>query len=261
MLSTAIEIAREAGLFLRRQFTGIRQINQSTHHDIKLQIDVDTQQMIEKRILLAFPNHAILGEEESHGDLQGEYRWVVDPLDGTVNYTYGLPHFCVSIALQKRGGKTHPALKGYTPILGVIFDPMRDELFHAETGKGAFLNNQPIRASHRSRLEDSILSVGFSKTAETIEEGLANHEKLVRRARKIRAMGSAALDIAYVASGRMEAYFETRISLWDIAAGLVILDEAGGTTQLHPLDDSGQLFSALATNGKLDLAPIVGWKS
>lgn len=259
MLPIAIEIAREAGFFLRRKFHGIRHINQSAHHDIKLQIDIDAQHMIEERILRAFPDHAILGEEKNHGNLEGTYRWVVDPLDGTVNYAYGLPHFCVSIALQKREKTADPALKGYTPILGVIFDPMRDELFHAETGQGAFLNDRPIHVSQRSQLEDSILSVGFSKTATTIEEGLINYGKLVRRARKIRAMGSAALDIAYVATGRMEAYFETRISLWDIAAGLVILREAGGIAQLRSLDDSGQLFSAIATNGILDFAPIVGW--
>ena len=263
MLSIAIKIAREAGKLQRDHFGEVQAVNQASHHDIKLQMDVDCERLIERQILQAFPGHSIIGEEESHGDPGSEYRWVVDPLDGTVNYTYGIPHYCVSIALQQRGAATSSlssALGGYESVVGVVFDPMRDELFTVEKGKGAFLNGKPIRVSDRAQLGEAILSLGFSKTEESIERGLRNYQILVRKARKLRALGSAALDLAYVAAGRIEAYLEFKVSLWDIAAGILLVQEAGGKVDLRPIGGEHQrTFETLATNGKLDLKSVVNW--
>jgi len=261
MLTTASKIAREAGGLLREHFGEVQLVKQASHHDIKLQIDMDCQRLIAQRILAAFPDHSIIGEEESHGDPASEYRWVVDPLDGTVNYTHGIPHCCVSIALQKRAGTAAAEelvsiLEGYENVVGVVFDPMRNELFSAEKGRGAFLNGRPIRVSSRDQIEESILCVGFSKTEATIERGLCYHQILVRRARKLRAMGSAALDLAYVAAGRIEAYLEFKISLWDIAAGILLVQEAGGKVELRSIGEGQYSFETLATNGKLDLKSV-----
>ncbi len=255
MLNTASKIALDAGHFLRDHFGQSQNITESSAHDIKLQIDVDCQHLIESRLAKEFPSHAIIGEEGNCGNPEAEYRWVVDPLDGTVNYTYGIPHFCVSMALQRRnpGASLVTALGGYEMVLGIVYDPMRDELFTAEKGKGAFLNGKQIHVSTRSRLEEAAITVGFSKSAETIEQGLHHFERLIRQARKIRMMGAAALDLAYVASGRLEAYWELKVRLWDIAAGILMVEEAGGVVQLERLTGVPYLFKALASNGKIQL--------
>ncbi len=255
MLSTAIEIAREAGRLLRDRFGKSQQVNQTEIHDLKLQIDVDCQRLIEAQLLDAFPSHSIVGEEESRGDPGAEYRWVVDPLDGTVNYAYGIPHFAVSIALQRRSSDSGLAsiLGGYESVVGVVYDPMRDEMFTAEKGNGASLNGQRLRVSQRARLDEAVITVGFAKSAETIELGLGRLQRLIRRVRKVRTMGSAALDIAYVASGRLDAYLEFKIRLWDIAAGILLVAEAGGSIHLEPLMELPYTYQAIISNGRVDL--------
>ena len=255
MLTTASKIALDAGRFLRDHFGQSQSITETSAHDVKLQIDIDCQHLIEERLTKAFPSHAIVGEEGNCGNLEAEYRWVIDPLDGTVNYTYGIPHFCVSMALQRQNPMAHlaTALGGYEIILGIVYDPMRDELFTAEKGKGAFLNRNRLHVSKRSSLEEAIIIVGFSKSAETIEHGLHHFQRLIRQARKIRMMGAAALDLAYVASGRIEAYWELKVRLWDIAAGVLMVEEAGGVVQLEQLTGVPFLFKALASNGKVQL--------
>jgi myo-inositol-1(or 4)-monophosphatase len=173
------------------------------------------------------------------GKPDSEYRWVIDPLDGTVNYTYSIPHFSVSIACQKRN--TRPAADkskfnatpGWTTIVGVIYDPMRNEMFCASEKTPARLNGKPIRVSSRTKLEDAVVSVGFFKTTEVIDRSLPHFQRLVHRARKVRIMGSAALDLAYVACGRYDAYLEYGIKLWDIAAGLLLLEKARGSCELR----------------------------
>lgn len=257
-LSTATNIARQAGRLLHEHFGEDHQINQVENHDIKLQMDLDCQQLIETGLLKAFPEHSIVGEEQSYGNLDSEFRWVVDPLDGTVNYTYGIPHYCVSIALQRRS-QSSPlaiALGGYESVLGVIYDPMRDEFFSAEKGRGAFLNGQSIRVSQRSSLNEAIISVGFTKTEEGVEKGLRCYNSLTRRARKIRTMGSAALDLCYVAAGRMEMYFEYKVRLWDIAAGVLLVEEAGGFIEVQPCANDLYAFVTLASNGKANWKAI-----
>lgn len=255
MLNPVIKIAEKAGNLLRENFGSVLKVNSAEHHDMKLQIDVDTQRLIESELRNKFPTHSIIGEEESYGDPNAEYRWIVDPLDGTVNYSYAIPHFAVSMALQRRNpsGAFAQELGGYETMLGIIYDPMRNELFSAELGKGAHLNGRPIHVSPRCELNEAIISIGFAKSEETIVRALENYKRLIKQVRKIRTMGSAALDLVYVASGRMDTYYEFQVKLWDIAAGVLIVTEAGGSVQLKPDAKLPQTFQTHATNGHIDI--------
>ena len=259
MISIACQIAREAGRLIHDHFGRSQEIKHSEAHDVKLQMDVSCQRLIESRLRRAFPDHAIVGEEGDLGEPDAECRWIVDPIDGTVNYSYGIPHFCVSLALQHRSseGDLARAMGGYAVRVGVIYDPLRDEIFTAEEGKGAFLNGEQIHVSQRSHFHEAILSVGFSKTKETIERGLHDFQILVHQARKLRMMGSAALDLAYVAAGRMEAYIESRVRLWDIAAGVLLVKEAGGHVRLRPIDGMPHAFETVASNAKLNITSLL----
>ncbi len=242
-LDAAISAARAAGDLLRKNFRQPRHVNAKEAHDIKLQIDVDTQNLITDSLLKKFPNHALYGEEGIVGDQLSEFQWVVDPLDGTVNYYYGIPHFCVSIALRCEG----------QIIVGVIYDPMRDELWAAQKGAKPKLNDDVCHVSERTELSDAVISVGLSKTGATIESGLPLLQSMVHRARKCRLMGSAALDMAYVACGRFDAYIEQGISLWDVAAGWILIEAAGGVVEMRPRTDMKDKYSVVASNGVIDL--------
>lgn len=238
-LDAAVDASKAAGQLLRENFSQPLTVNSATRHDIKLEIDVRTQQLITDLLLQKFPAHALYGEEGITGDQASEYQWVVDPLDGTVNYFYRIPHFCVSIALRHRG----------EVIVGVIYDPMRDELWTAARGGTATLNGAPIRVSERTVLAECVVSVGLSKTGVTIEAGLPVLSDMVHRARKCRLLGSAALDMAYVASGRFDAYVEQGISLWDIAAGSLLVEMAGGKVEMQPRRDMKDKYSIIASSG------------
>ncbi len=256
MLETAVTAAREAGRVLAEHFGGDLEVQRAEKHDVKLELDLRCQRLIEERLAAAFPEHAIVGEEESRGAPDAEWRWIVDPLDGTVNYSHAIPHYAVSIALQRRGNGPgdHAGYDGYATQLGVVFDPARDEMFTATRGGGAFLNARSIRAARRAALDECIVSVGFSKSGVSIDQGIRLYSSLVRRARKIRTMGSAALDLAYVASGRLDAYLEYKVRLWDLAAGALLVREAGGAVDLRPAPASDpHTYSSLTTNGVLDL--------
>ncbi len=242
-LDAAVAAAQEAGDLLRSRFCQPLHVNVTEAHDIKLEIDVQAQELISRALLQQFPNHALYGEEGIVGDQTSEHQWVVDPLDGTVNYYYGIPHFCVSIALRWNG----------EIIVGVIFDPMRNELWAAQKGAEPTLNDKPFRVSTRADLAEAILSVGLSKTSATIDSGLPLLQTMVHRARKCRLMGSAALDMAYVACGRFDAYIEQGISLWDIAAGWILVETAGGTVKMKPRPDMKDKYSVVASNGVIDL--------
>jgi myo-inositol-1(or 4)-monophosphatase len=242
-LETAVRAAREAGSLLRKNFGKQLEVNQMEAHDIKLAMDVQAQELIESIVLQAHPECAIYGEEGISGDPNAECKWVIDPIDGTVNYYYGIPHFCISIALQ-RAGKT---------ICGVVHDPMREELWTVSEDQPAQLNGKPIKTSTRKTLPEAIVVVGFSKTTTTINAGLPLLERMVKRARKCRMLGSAALDLAYIASGRLDAYIEQGVSLWDIAAGWMLIESAGGKLQVTPRTDMPGKLSVIATNGVLDL--------
>jgi myo-inositol-1(or 4)-monophosphatase len=242
-LAAATEAARAAGDLLRSHFQQPLTVHAALAHDIKLEVDVLAQNLIGEMLLRRFPEHALYGEEGIAGDQESDYQWVVDPLDGTVNYFYGIPHFCVSIALRLQR----------EIILGVILDPIRDELWTTEKGQPALLNGKEFHVSARADLAESVLSVGLSKTSATIDAGFPLLEKMVHRARKCRLLGSAALDMAYVACGRLDAYIEQGISLWDIAAGWILVENAGGRVELRPRGDAPDNFSIVASNGLLDL--------
>lgn len=242
-LDTATRAAQEAGELLRRNFGTKLDVADFLAHDIKLDLDVRSQELITKIILGAFPGHAIHGEEGIAGNQESEYQWIVDPIDGTVNYFYSIPHFCVSIALR-RAGKI---------ITGVILDPMRNELWTADEVGPAFLNGVPCSVSKRDKLSDAMLSVGFSKTKVTIDSGLPLLEKMVHRARKCRLMGSAALDMAYVSCGRLDAYIEQAVSWWDIAAGKILVEKAGGRVEITERADMKNKISVIASSGLIDL--------
>ncbi len=236
-LKCAIEAARTVGTLLRKNQFSAKKVDSSTQHDIKLALDVRSQKVIEKKLRQDFPSVAILGEEGISGDPQAPQRWVVDPIDGTVNFSYGIPHACISIALQEKARAGRADYEdGYNTLLGVVYDPFCDELWTALRGEKARLNNRPIQVSSRRKLKEAIVSVGFAKTHENLEATLPYFLDLVHRVRKIRIMGSAALALTYVASGRFDAYIESGIRLWDIAAGGLILECAGGKFSHHAIE-------------------------
>ncbi len=242
-LDAAENAARAAGKLLRESFRQHKRVKSVTAHDIKLEIDVQAQELIGKMLLEEFPEHALYGEEGIVGDQSSEHQWIVDPLDGTVNYFYGIPHFCISIALrlQKK------------IVLGVIYDPIRSELWTVQRDDVSKLNGAPIHVSDRANLAESIISIGLAKTGETINTNFPRLQQMIHRVRKCRVLGSAALDMAYVASGRFDAYIETGISLWDIAAGSLLVENAGGTVDLRPRENMKDKYSIAASNGLIDL--------
>ena len=242
-LETAVNAARAAGDLLRSHFGSALEVNEFAAHDIKLDLDVRAQTLITERLLARFPDHAIYGEEGLAGNQASDFHWIVDPIDGTVNFFYGIPHFCISIALRERG----------EIILGVIYDPARDELWQIERGGTPTLNGKPIHVSKREKLSDAVLSIGFAKSKKTIAAGLPVLEYFVSRARKCRLMGSAALDLAYVACGRLDAYVESSVSLWDVAAGKLLVEAAGGKFEMQPREDNPDKIAVRASSGRLDL--------
>lgn len=245
-LSVAVDAARQAGALIKSNYGSDLGVNEILQYDLKLELDVRSQELITGILLGAFPGHAIYGEEGIAGDQSSEFQWIVDPIDGTVNYFYGIPHFCVSIALRH----------GREIILGVIYDPMMDELFTAEKGRAPTLNGRPIRVSQRGNMADAMITVGFSKNKESIEAGMRRFGGLLTQVRKTRMLGSAALGMAYVAAGRLDAYIEEVISLWDVAAGILLVETAGGRAPLFVRDAALEKYSMCCSNGLLPLAHI-----
>src|SRR5256886_9905754 len=242
-LDAAEKAARAAGELLRQNFKHPLRVNSAEAHDIKLEIDVLAQDLITKLLLKEFPGHALYVEEGIVGDQLGDHQWVVDPLDGTVNYFYGIPHFCVSIALRLRG----------EIMVGVIYDPIREEMWTGQKGESPKLNGHHFHVSNRTDLAEAVISVGLAKTGETIDANLPLLREMIHRVRKCRVLGSAALDMAYAACGRFDAYIEQGISLWDIAAGWLLVETAGGTVEMKPRADMKDKYSIVASNGVIDL--------
>ena len=254
-LATAREAAHKAGENMRKHLHSKKRITEEWQHDIKLELDVINQKLIEKILLKAFPDIAVLGEEGTIGDLQSDYRWVVDPIDGTVNFAYGYPHAAVCIALQRRLPKSPRKAKefpdlNFETVVGVIYDPFLDEMFTGIRGQKARLNGRIIQTSDRKELNQSIVAVGFAKKKATLDEILPAFNKLIYKIRKVRMMGSAALSMAYVAAGRIDAYREVGIRLWDIAAGGLIIECAGGDFYNTPMD-ADHTYRLIANNGHL----------
>src|SRR6266513_1982230 len=235
--------ARAAGKLLRENFQRRQRVKSVAAHDVKLEIDVQAQELISKLLLDEFPAHALYGEEGIVGDQSSDHQWIVDPLDGTVNYFYGIPHFCVSIALRVRS----------EIMIGVIYDPIREEMWAGQKGEAPKLNGRPFHVSDRADLAEAVISIGLAKTGETINANFPLLQAMIHRVRKCRVLGSSALDMAYVACGRFDAYIETGISLWDIAAGWLLVENAGGLVDLRPRKDMKDKYSIVASNGVIDL--------
>lgn len=258
----AEDAARAAGAVMRKNLNEEKKANEITSHDIKLELDVRCQKLIEKKLHVAFPEIALLGEEGVAGDENAEYRWVVDPIDGTVNFAHGIPHASVSIALQQKvpsskvqvpsfkRGKTRLETQNseHETLVGVVYDPFQNEMWTAIQGGKAYLNGRVIHVSKASKLNQCIVSIGFAKNRSNLERALPYFTWLARRSQKIRMLGSAALALTYVASGRIDAYIERGINLWDIAAGGLILECAGGTFWHEPTDGPNK-FRMIASNG------------
>ena len=245
-LACAVRAAKAAGAIMRKNLLATKKVNEATQHDIKLELDVRCQKVIERELRKSFPRLPVLGEEGISGDPNAELRWVVDPIDGTVNFTYGIPHCAVSIALQGRVA-TAPA---HSTLVGAVYDPFCNELWTAIRGRPARMNGKTIRASSRRKLDEAIVAVGFAKHAHTLDRMMPVLNQLIRRVRKIRIMGSAALATVYVASGRMDAYVEHGLRLWDIAAGGLILECAGGDFWHEPVEGD-YAYRILLNNGHL----------
>lgn len=230
-LKTATEAAEAAGALMRRNLTSTKKVNEEIQYDLKLELDVRCQKLIEKTVLSAFPESCVFGEEGVKGDESADYQWIVDPIDGTVNFAYEIPFCCVSIALQQRrqrlAPKTQPP-RDFETILGLIYNPFSQELWTAIRGKPAMLNGKKIQVSPRKQLNRAIIATGFSKFESTMAKLMPVFKELNQSARKVRMMGSAALHLAYVACGRFDAYLEYGVRHWDIAAGGFIIEQAGG---------------------------------
>jgi myo-inositol-1(or 4)-monophosphatase len=268
-LLRAVQAARAAGEVMRANLRSAKKINSATQHDIKLELDVRCQRTIERLLRRAYPHVPVLGEEGIVGDPEAPVRWVVDPIDGTVNFTYGIPHACVSIALQRRvpssgfrvPGSPRRAAKlgtrnselgtcGFQSLVGVVYDPFTDELWTAIRGRPARLNGRVIRVSRRTKLKEAVVAIGFAKQKSTLAKMLPTFNRLIHRVRKIRIMGAAALSLVYVATGRMDAYIEYGLRLWDIAAGGLIVECAGGEFWSQPVKGK-HTYEIVASNGRL----------
>lgn len=220
MLQTAIEAAREAGAFLKESVGKVRSVETKKGEERNLVSEIDrrSEQMIIGSIRKRYPAHGILAEE-SGGSGSSEYVWVIDPLDGTTNFLHGLPIFCVTIGVQYRGAI----------VAGVVYDPNTDELFSAELGSGAFLNGTRIHVSGAADLIHSLLVTGFPyDIAQNPDHAVEHFVHFLMRARGIRRLGSAAIDLAYVAAGRFDGFWEVNLNPWDMAAGVLLVREAGG---------------------------------
>jgi myo-inositol-1(or 4)-monophosphatase len=257
-LAIATEAARAAGALIRRHLARPKRVTESTRHDIKLELDLRSQRLIASILRRGLPEAPILGEEGSVGEIAGSLRWVVDPIDGTVNFTYGIPHACVSIALQEQADlPSSPTgavyADGYQTVLGIVYDPFLDELWSAAAQGPARLNGRVIHTSDRRRLHEAIVALGFAKDRNTLQRMLPIFGRLVHRVRKIRIMGAAALSMTYVANGRFDAYVERGVRLWDIAAGGLILQRAGGVFWRRPIARA-QRYEMIVSSAALQTA-------
>ncbi|HET7271378.1 MAG TPA: inositol monophosphatase family protein [Rubrobacter sp.] len=246
-LEAALRAARAAGEVLRDGFGLRRQVRYKGEVDLVTEMDERAEEIIRDELLGAYPSYGMLAEEG--GALPGEEdgRWIVDPLDGTVNYAHDLPVFAVSIALEKAG----------EVVLGVVHDPMRDETFVAERGQGARLNGEPTSLSDTDELVRALVATGFPYDRDDVPAALDLFGRFSMLAQGMRRLGAAALDLCYVASGRLDAYYERGIHPWDVAAGSLILEEAGGKVT----DYGGDPFELeaeelVASNGPLHPALV-----
>jgi myo-inositol-1(or 4)-monophosphatase len=243
-LALAQEAARAAGKLIRESWRGAKQVHMKSNAlDLVTSTDHASEELIVKMLHERFPDHALLAEEKTLFAGNSHYRWIIDPLDGTTNFVHGYPQFGVSIALERRG----------EVVLGLVYDPLRDEQFHALKQEGAFLNGERIFASRVAALSQSLLATGFPyDRRENVDFYLAFFKSFLVSCHGIRRAGSAALDLCYVASGRLDGFWEFKLRAWDTAAATLVVREAGGTVT----DFRGNEFSiwgeqTLASNGRI----------
>ncbi len=247
----AAAIAREAGARLREFFSNGVETEYKGDVDLVTVADRSSEKLIRDRLAENFPEHGIFGEEGTRDRLGGEFRWYVDPLDGTTNFAHGFPQFCVSLGLEQRMTGLAAGQDG-TMLAAVIYDPLRDELFAAERGKGAQLNGRPMRVSRTPELCEALIGTGFPSRKRHDNPNVHFYQEFTLRSHGVRRAGSAALDLAYVAAGRLDAFWEFNLNPWDTAAGSLLVEEAGGRITGF----SGQPFlldsrEVLASNGLL----------
>ena len=250
MIKIAVEAALEAGAYLKENVGKIRHIEHKEGQVTNLvtEIDKNSEKLIIGKLSRHFPDHDFLGEESGSSEVKSDYRWIIDPLDGTVNYTHALPIFCVSIGLEYKG----------EIIAGVVYDPSANELFTAEKGKGAFLNGSRIAVSKTSELIKSMIVTSFPyDIAGKLSLHLKSFKEFLTEAQAVRRLGSAALDLSYVACGRFDGFWEGSLHAWDMAAGVLLVIEAGGRWT----DYAGRQATVynpqlLATNGLIHASMI-----
>jgi myo-inositol-1(or 4)-monophosphatase len=246
---TADTIAREAGALLREFYR--RGVRAEYKGDVDLVTEADraSEQLIGERLRTAFPGHGIYGEEGTRTGLESEYRWYVDPLDGTTNFAHGFPAFCVVLGCERRHAGLNADDDGEM-VAGVIYDPLRDEMFATAKGGGATLNGEEIHVSRTKALQESLIATGFPSQKRHRSPNVHFYQEFTLRSHGVRRAGSAALDLAYVACGRLDGFWEIKLNPWDTSAGWLMVEEAGG--KITRFDgskftlDSGEVF---ATNG------------
>jgi myo-inositol-1(or 4)-monophosphatase len=223
----AAEIAREAGARLREFFAQGVATEYKGDVDLVTVADRTVEKLIRTRLGEVFPDHGMYGEEGTRERMEQEFRWYVDPLDGTTNFAHGFPQFCVSLGLEQRGAELKADGDG-TLVAAVIYDPMRDELFAAERGAGATLNGTALKVSKTAKLAEALVATGFPSRKRHQNPNIHFYHEFTLRSHGVRRAGSAALDMAYVAAGRLEAFWEFNLNPWDTAAGILLVREAGG---------------------------------
>lgn len=244
MLTTAVKAARRAAGIINRasQDIGALTVKHKNHNDYVSEVDRAAEQVIIDVLLTAYPSHAILAEE-SGAQGSSEFQWVIDPLDGTTNFLHGFPQYCVSIALLHKGQLNQ----------AVVYDPSRNDLFTASRGQGAYLNDHRIRVSNRLKLAESLIGTGFPyRDFSHLDAYLAMFRDMLQKTSGVRRPGSAALDLAYVAAGRLDGFWEIGLNKWDIAAGCLLIQEAGGLVgDFHGDDTYIETGNVVAGNPKI----------
>ncbi|MGC2163691.1 MAG: inositol monophosphatase family protein [Silvibacterium sp.] len=247
----ASRIALEAGALLRDYYHKGVATEYKGDVDLVTEADRASEKLIVERLHALFPEHGVYGEEGTRSHLESEYRWYIDPLDGTTNFAHGFPVFCVSMGLERRRTSLRPSDDGEI-VAAVLYDPLRDELFTAEKDKGAYLNGARIHVSRTRILAEALVATGFPSRKRHHNPNIHFYQQFTLRSHGVRRAGSAALDLAYTACGRMDAYWEFNLNPWDTAAGALLVTEAGGTMSCYDGSpfrlDSREI---LATNGLL----------